>query len=105
METNTTAEGMGIWVTEYFLSMNPLVQLENNLPNLAAVEDPAVVRAIRYARGVVMPRGISEKRYRKICAIAKDWFPDLDARFRYHGKSKQTLLFHRMKVRYPRTVL
>lgn len=105
METNTTAEGMGDRVIEYFLSMNPLVQLENNLPNLAAVEDPAVIRAIRYARGVVMPRGISEKRYRKICAIAKNWFPDLDARFRYRGKTKQTLLFHCMKVRYPRTIL
>ena len=41
----------------YFLSMNQLVSLQQNLPNLAPVEDPEVEQLIRSARGVVLPRG------------------------------------------------
>ncbi|MBW2581248.1 MAG: hypothetical protein JRD00_09980 [Deltaproteobacteria bacterium] len=47
-------------MTGYFLSMNHLVPLEENLPNLAPVDDPEVARMIRFARGVVMPRGATE---------------------------------------------
>ncbi|MEE9532094.1 MAG: hypothetical protein V3W52_13960 [Syntrophobacteria bacterium] len=62
-------------MTGYFLSMNHLVHLEENLPNLAPVDDPEVARMIRSARGVVMPRGATEKRYRKIAALTPTSFP------------------------------
>ena len=90
---------------DYFLSMNQLVRLDENLPNLAPVADPAVEKVIRSARGVVMPRGITEKRYRKIAALARDYFPNLDARFTYPGKTSQALLFHRLGVRHPETIV
>ena len=90
-------------MTGYFLSMNHLVHLEENLPNLAPVDDPEVARMIRSARGVVMPRGATEKRYRKIAALAPNRFPNLDARYAYPGKTTQSLLFRRLKVRHPTT--
>lgn len=90
---------------DYFLSMNQLVPLQENLPNLAPVEDPEVAQLIRSARGVVLPRGVTEKRYRKITAMAQDWFPNLDARYDYYGKTRQFLLFRRLGVRYPKTVV
>ncbi len=89
----------------YFLSMNHLIPLDENLPNLAPIEDPVVARLIRCARGVVMPRGATEKRYRKITAMAQDWFPNLDCRYAYPGKTTQALLFSRLNVRHPRTIV
>jgi len=89
----------------YFLSMNHLVVLEKNLPNLAPVEAPEVASLIRAARGVVMPRGITRKRYQKIAAMAKNCFPNLDAKYDYSGKTKQALLFNRLKIRHPITIL
>ena len=87
----------------YFLSMNQLVSLQQNLPNLAPVEDPKVAQLIRSARGVVLPRGLTEKRYRKITALARNWFPNLEGRYSYPGKTTQSLLFRRLKVRHPTT--
>lgn len=89
----------------YFVSMNPLVELEENLPNLAPVDDPAVARIIRSARGVVMPQGVTVKRYRKIAAMSRDWFPNLESRFSYPGKTTQTSLFRRLRVRHPQTII
>ena len=54
-------------MTGYFLSMNHLVHLEENLPNLAPVDDPEVARMIRSARGVVMPRGATDKTLSEDC--------------------------------------
>ena len=92
-------------MADYFLSMNSLVELEKNLPNLAPLEAPEVADMIRAARGVVMPRGITRKRYRKIAAMAQNWFPNLDAKYDYSGKTKQIILFQRLKIRHPRTIL
>ena len=92
-------------MADYFLSMNPLIELDENLPNLSPVEEPEVARMIRSARGVVMPRGITEKRYRKIAAIARQWFPNLDARFGYPGKTSQYQLFRHSRVRHPMTIV
>ncbi|MBW1980039.1 MAG: hypothetical protein JRJ12_02355 [Deltaproteobacteria bacterium] len=89
----------------YFLSMNPLVELEENLPNLAPLDDPTVVKLIRGARGVVMPPGLRPARYRKIAALARDWFPRLEAKFSYPGKTRQTMLFQHLAVRHPRTAI
>jgi ribosomal protein S6--L-glutamate ligase len=85
--------------------MNHLVPLEENLPNLAPIEDPVVAQMIRSARGVVIPRGITERRYRKITAIANNWFPNLHARYIYPGKTSQALLFRRLNARHPRTMI
>jgi len=92
-------------MAQYFLSMNSLVHLEKNLPNLAPVEAPEVASMIRAARGVVVPRGITRERYRKITAMAQSWFPNLDAKYDYGGKTKQALLFQRLNIRHPRTIL
>lgn len=85
--------------------MNPLVSLDENLPNLAPLDDPTVVRLIRSARGVVMPRAASEGRYRRVAALARDWFPNFEARFAYAGKTRQTLVFRRHGVRHPGTFI
>ena len=92
-------------MADYFLSMNSLVSLDENLPNLAPLDDPAVVTLIRSARGVVMPRAASEGRYRRVAALARDWFPNFEPRFAYAGKTKQTMLFHRYEVRHPKTFI
>ena len=92
-------------MAKYFLSMNSLVELEKNLPNLAPLEVPEVTHLIRAARGVVMPRGMTRKRYRKIAAMAQNRFPNLDAKYDYSGKTKQIILFQRLKIRHPRTIL
>jgi ribosomal protein S6--L-glutamate ligase len=92
-------------MAKYFLSMNSLVQLEENLPNLAPVDAPEVANMIRAAQGVVMPRGITRKRYRKIAALSQNCFPNLGAKYDYSGKTKQTVLFQRLKIRHPRTIL
>jgi ribosomal protein S6--L-glutamate ligase len=92
-------------MTGYFLSMNHLITLEENLPNLAPVDDPEVARMIRSARGVVMPRGATEKRYRKIAALAPNRFPNLDSRYKYPGKTKQAMLFRCLNVRHPKTIV
>jgi ribosomal protein S6--L-glutamate ligase len=92
-------------MTGYFLSMNHLVHLEENLPNLAPVDDPEVARMIRSARGVVMPRGATIKRYRKIAALAPNRFPNLEARYQYPGKTKQAMLFRCLEVRHPKTIV
>ncbi len=92
-------------MAEYFVSMNPLVKLEENLPNLSSIEDPAVEQLSRSTRGVVMPRSATEQRYRKIAAMARDYFQNLDIRHAYYGKAKQALLFGRLKVRHPKTLV
>jgi ribosomal protein S6--L-glutamate ligase len=92
-------------MSNYFVSMNPLVSLDENLPNLVSLDDPAVVRLIRDARGVVMPRAASEGRFRRIAGLARDWFPDFEARFAYAGKTRQTVLFRRYGIRHPRTFI
>ena len=92
-------------MTGYFLSMNHLVHLEENLPNLAPVDDPEVARMIRSARGVVMPRGATKKRYRKIAALAPNRFPNLEARYQYPGKTTQAMLFRCLEVRHPKTIV
>ena len=92
-------------MTGYFLSMNHLVPLEENLPNLAPVDDPEVARMIRSARGVVMPRGATVKRYRKIAALAPNRFPNLGGRYQYPGKTKQAKLFRGLEVRHPKTIV
>jgi ribosomal protein S6--L-glutamate ligase len=92
-------------MADYFVSMNPLVSLDENLPNLAPLDDPAVVTLIRSARGVVMPRAASEGRYRRVAALARDWFPNFEPKFAYVGKTKQTILFRRLGVRHPRTFI
>ena len=85
--------------------MNHLVPLEENLPNLAPVDDPEVARIIRSARGVVMPRGATAKRYWKIAALAPNRFPNSDARYHYPGKTKQAMLFRGFNVRHPKTIV
>jgi ribosomal protein S6--L-glutamate ligase len=92
-------------MAKYFLSMNSLVELEKNLPNLAPLEAPEVADMIRAARGVVMPRGITRKRYRKITNMAQNWFPNLDAKYDYSGKTRQIILFQRLRIRHPRSIL
>ena len=77
--------------------------MEENLPPLAAIEDPGTIDLLRKATGVLLPSHISPWRYRSITHHARDWFPRLDAQFDFRGKTKQVYLFETMGVRHPET--
>ena len=92
-------------MTRYFVSFNPEIGMEENIPLFAGLGDPAVRRLIANAAGIVLPGYVSPWRYHGITRYAKDWFPKLDARFTYPGKSSQILLFRKLGARHPDTLL
>ncbi len=51
--------------------------------------------------GVLLPSNVSPWVYRSITQHSKNWFPRLEARFNFQGKTRQVHLFHRMGVRHP----
>lgn len=63
------------------------------------------VAAIKKARAVILPQGVTEQLYR-LCRIhCPHVFPNYDARFDYPGKLGQIRLFQENKVPFPSTVL
>ena len=79
--------------------------MEENLAPLAGLEDPETIALLSKAAGVLLPPHISPWRYLSITSHARNWFPRLDAQFNYRGKTKQALLFQRMGVRHPETLV
>jgi ribosomal protein S6--L-glutamate ligase len=75
--------------------------MEENLPPFTTIEDPLTIDLLRKAAGVLLPSHVSPWTYRSITQYAKDWFPRLEARFNFQGKTRQVHLFHRMGVRHP----
>lgn len=85
----------------YFVSFRPDVGMEENLPPFAGVDDPETIGLLKNAVGVLLPSHTSPWRYRSITRHAKNWFPRLEARFNFQGKTRQVRLFHGMGVRHP----
>lgn len=89
----------------YCVSFRPEVEMEENLPPLAAIEDPGTIDLLRRAAGVLLPSHVSPWRYQSITGHAREWFPRLEARFNFRGKTKQVYLFQKMGVRHPETLV
>ncbi len=89
----------------YCVSFRPEVEMEENLPPLAGIDDPETIDLLRKAAGVLLPSHISPWRYWGITRHAGDWFPRLEARFNFQGKTKQAYLFEKMGVRRPETLV
>lgn len=85
----------------YFVSFQPAVPMEENLPPYSDPADPAVTAILRQAAGVLLPQYVSQWRYAAITRHARSWFPRQNARFTHYGKTRQILLFREMGVRYP----
>jgi ribosomal protein S6--L-glutamate ligase len=79
--------------------------MEENLPVFASLEDSKVRQLLQNAAGVLLPLYAPPWRYYNITRLAKHWFPRLDTRFNYQGKSRQILLFRRLGVRHPDTLI
>jgi ribosomal protein S6--L-glutamate ligase len=92
-------------VIPYFVSFNPDVKSEVNLPLFQAIETREVQELLKKSTGAILPSYVPPWRYRTIVGWARRWFPRLDARFEYCGKIKQILLFRRMNVRHPESLL
>lgn len=88
----------------YFVSFRPEIRMEENLPPYeplyAGVRD-----LVTNAAGVLLPEHPTPWRYRSITECAKQWFPRLDARFNYYGKTSQIRLFRQMGTRHPESLL
>ncbi|MDR3554658.1 MAG: hypothetical protein P4L55_07880 [Syntrophobacteraceae bacterium] len=89
----------------YCVSFRPEVEMEENLPPLAGIEDLGTIDLLRKAAGVLLPAHVSPWRYRSITQHARDWFPRLDVQFNCRGKTKQAYLFQELGVRHPETLV
>lgn len=81
------------------------MEMEENLPPYAPLEDELVQRLLRGAAGVLVPEYLTPWRYADIIRHARAWFPRLEGRFNSCGKTKQIGLFRRLDVRHPESVL
>src|SRR5512138_2643671 len=75
--------------------------MEENLPPFTRIEDSSTIDLLRRAAGVLLPSHVSPWTYRSITQHAKAWFPRLEARFNFQGKTRQVDLFHRFGARHP----
>ena len=73
----------------YFVSFRVEIRMEENLPPFTAIEDPGIIDLLRKATGVLLPSHVSPWIYRSIIQHAKNWFPRLEARFDFQGKTRQ----------------
>ncbi len=89
----------------YLVSFRPEIPMEENLPPYIPVEDAGVRDLLRGAAGVLLPDYVTPWRYESITSLAGEWFPRLEARFLCHGKTRQILLFRRIGVRHPESLL
>lgn len=101
---STTAGRYSQMTVPYFVSFNPAIPMEENLPAFMEVDDD-IGRLLAGAEGVVLPAYVSPWRYAAITAWARNWFPRLDVRFAFGGKAKQTALFREKGVRHPETIV
>lgn len=89
----------------YFVSLHPDIPMEVNLPVFSPLEEPEVRRLLGEAAGVVLPSYVTPWRYREITRWCRSWFPRLDARFSYCGKTGQIRLFRAQGTRHPESML
>ena len=89
----------------YFVSLHPSIALDENLSLFADLSDPGVQRLLTHAMGVLLPTHITPQRYFKIIQLARAWFPRLEVRFQYLGKTRQIELFRELGIRHPESLL
>ncbi len=89
----------------YFVSFDPQVRAEENVPPFSSLEDPRLVSLIGGAVGVILPVYLTPTRYASITRHAADWFPRLESRYLYRGKCSQIRLFRQLGVRHPESLL
>ncbi len=89
----------------YCVSFRPEVEMEENLPPLAGMDDPRIIDLLGRAAGVLLPAHVSPWRYLKMTGLARNWFPRLDVQFNSRGKTKQAFLFQKLGVRHPETLV
>lgn len=92
-------------MSSYCVSFRPEVELEENLPPLARIEDRETIDLLRNAAGVLLPAHISPWRYETITRHAHKWFPRLEIQLHSRGKTKQAHLFQKLGVRHPQTLV
>lgn len=88
-------------MSHYFVSFQPAVPMEENLPPYSDLADPAITGLLQQAAGVLLPQYVTQWRYAAIIRHARAWFPRLDARFTHYGKTRQIRLFREIGVRHP----
>jgi ribosomal protein S6--L-glutamate ligase len=88
----------------YFVSFQPTVPMEENLPPYSDPADPPVADLLQQAAGVLLPHYVTQWRYSEITRHARAWFPRQDARFTHYGKTRQIRLFREIGVRHPETL-
>jgi ribosomal protein S6--L-glutamate ligase len=89
----------------YFVSLHPGIVLDENLSLFSDLSDDRVRPLLAHAAGVLLPNYITPTRYAQVTQVAGAWFPRLDTRFQYRGKTKQIELFRALGVRHPDSVL
>lgn len=104
--TEATAQvpGKDCLMENYFVSFRPDIKMEVNLPPFLSIDERETQELLRGAKGVLLPAYVTPRRYGLITRYAGNWFPRLDARFQYHGKTRQVLLFRELGVRHPETL-
>jgi len=85
----------------YVVSFHPGIVVEENLPLLQSLLDADARRLVLNAAGLIFPKYISPWRYREFTRQARAWFPRLDSRYLYPGKSAQIRLFRQLGVAHP----
>ncbi len=88
----------------YFVSLHPGIALEENLSLFADLSDDRVCERLASAAGVLLPTYITPTRYNQVTRLARAWFPRLEIRFHYLGKTRQLELFRKMGVRCPESI-
>lgn len=89
----------------YFVSFYPRIPLDENLSIFEPLHDHNIHQLLSRSAGVLLPPYVPPWRYRDITRLARHWFPRLETRFAYQGKSKQIELFRRLGVNCPETLL
>lgn len=87
------------------LSYHPLIEGDHQITCAGREPDETDLAAIRSARAVVLPQGCRETLYRMAKDNCRHIFPNYDARFKYPGKLRQTVLFKEKGVPHPETKL
>jgi ribosomal protein S6--L-glutamate ligase len=89
----------------FFVSFQPEIRMEENLPPFTSIEDPRTIDLLGKAVGVLLPSYVAPWTYRSITQHAKNWFPRLEALFNFRGKTSQVHLFDSMGVRHPESLV
>jgi ribosomal protein S6--L-glutamate ligase len=87
------------------LSFHPIIIGEENINCAGRPPGGEELDALRRASAVILPQGVREDLYRLSRAICPLVWPNYDHRFNFPGKIGQALLFSRLKVPRPRTVI